>query len=427
VKVLVQCDEVVGPSMAGAGIRYWEISGQLARSHAVTLASPFAPMLASPEFSVVQRPARPRPSYYSRYQAVLTPAVLPRLAVAKRRFGFRLIVDLYDPVILEGFELMAGRPCTEQSRAFRRMKRDLWLALRTGDHFICASEVQRDMWIGALTMAGRVTPEAYRADPTLRELIDVVAFGTTPQAGGRTGPGLRQRFGVESGDFVLLWGGGIWNWLDPLTLIESVAEVASEYADTKLVFMGLDHPNALIPEMAMSLRARKLADDLGLTGRHVFFNDGWVPYHQRQDVLLEADAGVSIHGDHLETHFAFRTRVLDYLSAGLPVLSTSGDVFADLLKSSGAGVVVSPHDRQAISDAIVSLREPSLRSRMSAASRSLGKMYRWERVVRPLMSMLEARTAVVRPNPARLTHSLVVMYCAAAVNRLRRLQHTRPC
>ncbi len=411
--------------MAGAGIRYWEIGRQLAGSHAVTLASPFASAAAPPDLALIQRPARPRPSYYRGYQAVLSPMVLPRLAVAKRRFGFRLIVDLYDPVILEGFELLADRPLVEQDRAFRRMKRDLWLALRTGDHFICASEVQRDMWIGALTTAGRITPAVYRTDPTLRGLIDVVAFGTAPPIQERSGPGLRQRFGIDSDDFVLLWGGGIWNWLDPLTLIESVGEVVRTYADTKLVFMGLDHPNALIPKMAMSLRARELANDLGLAGRNVFFNDGWVPYDERQGVLLEADVGVSTHGDHLETRFAFRTRILDYLSAGLPVLATKGDVFADLLERSGAGMVVPPRDRHAISDAIVRLRDRSLRGGMSAASRSLGETYRWDRVVRPLVGMLEGPSPVLRPHPARLGHALAAMYGGAAINRLRRLGQAR--
>jgi glycosyltransferase involved in cell wall biosynthesis len=417
VNVLVQCEDVVGTSMAGPGIRYWEISSQLAKAHTVTLATPFGVDVEPANFSVVKRPLRPPASYYQGYEAVLSQRVLPRLAVAKRRYRFRLIVDLYDPIILEGLELLSGRPMSEQNRALRRMSRDLGLALRTGDHFVCASEVQRDMWIGSLTTAGRITPSVYGADPRLRELIDVVPFGVSAQAGDRTGPGLRHRFGIDSRDFVLLWGGGIWNWLDPLTLIESVAEVATTYPDTKLVFMGLEHPNERIPEMAMSVRAQRRADELGLTGKHVYFNYGWVPYQERHNVLLEADVGVSIHADHLETHFAFRTRNLDYLWAALPVLSTRGDVFADLLETSGAGIAVPPYDRRALSEAIISLRDESLRARMSEASRALGERYTWAQVVRPLMTMLDARTTVLRPHPARLTAATALWYGSAAVNR----------
>lgn len=424
-RVLVQCDEVIGTSMAGAGIRYWELSSQLARTHTVTLATPFASDAVPEGFALVQRPQRPPVAFYRGYDAVLTPTVRPPLAVAKRQHGFRLIVDLYDPVILEALELLADRPIAEQERAVARQRRALWLALHSADHFVCASEVQRDMWIGALTTAGRVVPRVYTADPRLRGLIDVVPFGVSSDPRTRSGTGLRGRFGLAPDDLVLLWGGGIWNWLDPLTLIESVAEVARTHTSTKLVFMGLEHPSEDVPEMAMSRRARRLADDLRLTGRHVFFNSGWVPYDRRGDLLLDADVGVSIHADHLETRFAFRTRNLDYLWAGLPILSTRGDVFAGLLEASGAGLTVAAHDRTALSEAIGSLRDPALRERMSAASSSLGERHAWANAVRPLLELLDGRADVLRPHPARLAQATAGMYATAALNRLRPLARGR--
>ena len=91
----------------------------------------------------------------------------------------------------------------------------------------------------------------------------------------------------------------------------------------RLFFMGLRHPNPLVDEMRMATRARGLADQLGLTGTHIFFNEGWVPYEQRGDYLLEADLGVSAHFDDLESRFAFRTRLLDCFWASLPVVTTS--------------------------------------------------------------------------------------------------------
>ena len=47
-------------------------------------------------------------------------------------------------------------------------------ALTVGDHFICAGERQRDLWIGAMLGGGLITPAVYGADPTLRSVIDVV-------------------------------------------------------------------------------------------------------------------------------------------------------------------------------------------------------------------------------------------------------------
>lgn len=411
--------------MAGPGIRCWEISSQLAKAHTVTLAAPFPADVTSTEFELVRRPLRPQAGYYRDFDAVLTPRVLPSLALAKRRFGFRLIVDLYDPVILENLGELGARPRNEQQDALRRMTRELSLAMRTGDHFLCASEIQRDMWIGSLTTAGRISPSAYLHDPTFRRLIDVVPFGVSDSPGVRIGPGLRAPFGIAGDDLVLLWGGGIWDWLDPLTLIESVGEVVAEHGDTRLVFMGLEHPNAALGEMTMARRARRLARDLGLTGTHVFFNDGWIPYGERLNALLDADVGVSIHGDHIETHFAFRTRNLDYLSAGLPILATRGDVFADLLETSGAGITVAPGDRAALADAIRALHDGGRRERMSQASRELSHRYSWSRVVAPLMGMLDAGTEVVRPHLAHVTQALLASYASATLRRGRGLAAPR--
>ena len=93
----------------------------------------------------------------------------------------------------------------------------------------------------------------------------------------------------------------------------------------RLVFLGMRHPNPLIPEMRMAVAARRLADELGLTGTHVIFNEEWVAYDERQNFLLDADIGVSTHLHHVETDYSFRTRILDYLWASLPIVSTTGD------------------------------------------------------------------------------------------------------
>ena len=64
----------------------------------------------------------------------------------------------------------------------------------------------------------------------------------------------------------------------------------------------------------------------------MIFND-WVPYDERALYLMEADLGVSTHHAHLETRYAFRTRMLDYLWARLPIVCTEGDHFGDLVRT----------------------------------------------------------------------------------------------
>ena len=97
------------------------------------------------------------------------------------------------------------------------------VALATGDAFVCASEKQRDFWLGALRARGRLDRALYERDPSLRTLIDVVPFGIDPEP-PEPGPAIRGVVpGIGADDRILLWPGGIWNWFDPLTVIRAVA------------------------------------------------------------------------------------------------------------------------------------------------------------------------------------------------------------
>ena len=143
--------------------------------------------------------------------------------------------------------------------------------------------------------------------------------------------------GIGPDDKVILWGGGIYNWFDPLTLLRAVDKLRSRLPNVRVYFLGIRHPNPDVGEMRRTIETLELSDELGLTGTHVFFNDDWVEYDDRPNYLLEADVGVSTHLDHVETAFSFRTRVLDYLWAGLPVVATQGDALAGVIESRGAG------------------------------------------------------------------------------------------
>jgi hypothetical protein len=98
--------------------------------------------------------------------------------------------------------------------------------LRRGDFFLCASEKQRDFWMGALAALGRVNTASYDADETLRSLLSVAPFGLDPTPPRRSGPGVKGVVdGIGPDDELILWAGGIYNWFDPLTLIRAVDQL----------------------------------------------------------------------------------------------------------------------------------------------------------------------------------------------------------
>jgi glycosyltransferase involved in cell wall biosynthesis len=159
----------------------------------------------------------------------------------------------------------------------------------------------------------------------------------------------------------------------------------------RLYFLGMKHPNPEVPQMRMATEAMALSDELGLTGAHVFFNHDWVPYEQRADWLLDADIGVSTHLDHVETAFSFRTRVLDYLWAGLPIVCTAGDAMGELVVDHGLGAAVAPNDPIALATAIEGLLEDdAARADAAAAVRKIAPDFAWSRALAPLVAFCAA-------------------------------------
>ena len=88
-----------------------------------------------------------------------------------RRSGARLVFDLYAPALVEAAAHLAeDRKDGDRTRRPLRGSRrdDPGRSSRLGDAFLCASDRQRDHWLGALAALGRVSPETLRARPVSR-------------------------------------------------------------------------------------------------------------------------------------------------------------------------------------------------------------------------------------------------------------------
>jgi hypothetical protein len=257
------------------------------------------------------------------------------------------------------------------------------------DLVICASEKQRDLWLGGLALAGLLDPERYEADPTFRSYLDVVPFGLPERPVRRAPePVLKGVWpGVGEDDRVLLWAGGIWRWLDALTPIRAVERLRAGGRAVHLVFLGTGRPSSDPGDVPTSAdEAIAFARERGLEGKAVHFNRGWIPYGEREAFLAEADIGVCAHPDHLEARFSFRTRVLDHFWAGLPSVVSSGDSIGELVERRGLGRAVAPGDDEAFSAALAELLDdPAAYEAAAARVREIAPSLRWSECARPLV------------------------------------------
>jgi hypothetical protein len=261
--------DIVGKKMAGPGIRFYEFAKVLARYMNVTL---HTPNKVDIDIEGVKLKYYNTKNYNSLARSIENADVIliqghilyyfPFL----KNFSGKIIVDLYNPFNLESLEMYKESSIAERLRIDQSNNHIIKLQLAIGDFFICASEKQRDYWTGMLSAMGRINPFSYDADNTLRTLIDVVPFGIPSEPPKRSGTSITSVIpNINEGDKILLWGGGIWNWLDPITTIKALWETARDRDDLKLLFMGIKHPDPKLPEMKKCLDAIKLSKELGVS------------------------------------------------------------------------------------------------------------------------------------------------------------------
>jgi glycosyltransferase involved in cell wall biosynthesis len=395
-RVLLVSHERIGDRMAGPGIRYYHFARELSRRFQVTLMTPNQDVGAVEGVDVV---AGRRASYgavkalAAKHDAVVAQHFGVRTMRYLARSPIRVVYDLYVPFVSENLAYHAAQQRSPFHRlSYRASDLVQSIALATGNAFICASERQRDLWLGRASLLERVDVEQGRADPALRRLVEVVPMGIEerrPESTRRVIKGVVP--GIRETDRVLLWSGGVWNWFDPLTVIRAVERISRRRDDVKLYFLGVRHPNPAVAEMEMTQRALDLARELDLEGRSVFFNFGWVPYEERAGYLLEADIGLSAHFDTLETRFSFRTRVLDHLWAGLPTVTTRGDTLAELVEREDLGRTTEFEDVESWVAALESLLDDEAEyERVQANIERVRGRLAWPRLVEPLGELIAA-------------------------------------
>ena len=391
-KIVIATGETLSARMAGPAIRAWAMAEALSAEHDVELVTVGTCTITDPRFTcrsvgLGEMRALERWCDIFVFQGLILSTF--RWLVDSPKI---LVADIYNPFHLEQLEQAKDQGPEGRARTVSDCTTALNDQLTRGDYFMCASAKQRDFWLGQLSAVGRLNPHNYDADETMDSLITVVPFGVpdTPPVHTRNAlKGVVPGIGVD--DKVILWGGGIYNWFDPLTLLHAVDRLRTRRPDVRLFFLGLKHPNPDVPEMRMAVAARNLSDALGLTDKHVFFNEGWVAYDDRQNYLLESDIGVSTHLDHVETAFSFRTRILDYLWARLPIVATGGDTFADLIESRGLGLTVPAGDVEALEEALFRLLDDDAAA--AGCREHLAQIvpeHAWSRVLAPLVEFCRA-------------------------------------
>ena len=178
---------------------------------------------------------------------------------------------------------------------------------------------------------------------------------------------------------VVLWGGGIWPWFDMETLLRAFERMPDREAGPCLFFLaGTNHrPDPAADEPVRKVRER--ASALGILGRNVFFNERRIEPPEVPAYLAHATAGALANPPSWEALVSWRTRYLDLIAQGVPLLFAGSDPLGDRMARAGAARQVDAGDSEGLCREILLVAGDSrLRAGMSAASSELRQeLSRW--------------------------------------------------
>lgn len=245
------------------------------------------------------------------------------------RPNHQLILDCYVPIYVE----VSARESADLDSEYGAFHHDVprWgQVLRRGDLFLCASEPQKKFYEGVLAGLGRINPATYGED-----LIYIVPYGIYKEKPKQKNHPIQQLIGPEHDTYKkILWFGGIYPWFDLKDLIDAVAKV-NEQIPSKLIIVGAKNPFNTHPdflrkydELMSYIKDNKL--------ENMVLVQDWVPFETRADWYLGSDLVVVINKLGQENSLAWRTRLVDFAWANLPIITNGGDPVSNLLREAHA-------------------------------------------------------------------------------------------
>jgi glycosyltransferase involved in cell wall biosynthesis len=219
--------------------------------------------------------------------------------------------------------------------------------LRRADKISAVSDAQKMALYGELATVGRLN--RYNAD---FELVATIPSSVLPEKNHRlptcTTSNPVAKLIDDPNAFVVLWSGAFNLWTDPATLYDAL-----EYAmarDGSIHFIATAGKIPGHADAVFDAFESRVAASPNRARYHLL---GWVPSEDFPGFLAHSHLAICADFPCVETLIGTRTRLLEAMAHGLPVLTTRGTEVSGEFERHGAAHVVPPHRPELLGQALL--------------------------------------------------------------------------
>lgn len=293
----------------------------------------------------------------------------------------QLILDGYVPIHIE----MSARNSDNLDREYDafNFENKIWTkALRRGDILLCANEAQKKFYTGVMAQVGRINPITYGDE----DLIQIVPYGIyREKAVAKHDP--VSKLVKNKKAFKLLWFGGIYPWFDLTNLLEAVKN-ANKTTPIELIMVGVKNPFNQHPDFIK--RYEEVMDYIKNNNMdEIVHVTDWVKFEDRAEWYLGSDAVVLINNIGMENTLAWRTRLVDYVWADLPIVTNGGDPMSDILEANKAVYILPDLDAKTIEKEIIKIsKDKETLKQVSTNLSKVRRLFYWDKVTENLSKLI---------------------------------------
>jgi glycosyltransferase involved in cell wall biosynthesis len=274
-------------------------------------------------------------------------------------------MDIYGDILTI---IQAGCYRSQSDRGMATSIAFLRHVLQSGDAYSVCGEAQKHALVGELAMAGRLNRHTFGY-----EFAHIVLPGAAklshPVARNGNKRSVLSPWGVADNDFVALWCGGYNTWTDVDTLFAALEAAMSQ--EPRLHYVSVGDKTYQGADDVYGRFLKKIEQSQFC---HRFHMLGWRPWSEIAAYYAESDVGINIDALHYETIYGTRTRLLEMMVAGLPVVTSLGSELSYLLRERGAALTFPIGEWRELADHLLTLSRRSERHReLARIARSVAR------------------------------------------------------